>query len=549
MGCQGSKRAQTPQSQSKTLLDGSQATKAGGISVTEQQPASSASVQPVSSPVCAGGSITGSPTESARSHCLLRKYRTLCTSKTELDISVVEFSSHDSTVGSVLGRNCKEMRWKVMYDRDADPIDIKLHIQEHKLHSNEVEIECNGQPIFHGAGAHAKAKLTQDFRYQWSFRGSIRGINELNFFQVKPAHFSSSAEVWFPATITGQRDDGHFEVTAQECDENGFISEVKYPAVHKDSLREAVSQKPLVVPENCLTLEVPKEDPLHAVLSLADGELVTHHFGKASPSLAAMQEKPEIALKVSKDRSSLTANAGHQVVSHFVSGEVRAKSSEVERLRHSWTIQVGPFAEHTVEIAKRYTLGKIVTLLVDGEVLVEASPTDIACVGGLWQCKFRLIGERVLDFEVYKTNGEGGTLNDKGNIKERCKYIHECFVTIPNDRNFSTAQLFIDTVPFTELPVEAYLMSYEESHLTTTPLALLHTYGISTPYIVDWNAPGNMMVLANQVLEQANNGRKTAGSWLALCCSATSVADGDDIKVAESDDIKVFSDHHVAGSA
>jgi len=234
-------------------------------------------------------------------------------------------------------------------------------------------------------------------------------------------------------------------------------------------------------------------------------------------------------LKVSKDRSAVSVSAGHGVLEHFVSGEVQAKNSEVERLRHSWTIQVGPFAEHTIEIAKRYTLGKIVTLLVDGEVLVEASAADIGCVGGLWQCKFRLIGERVLDFELYKTNADGGVLNETGHVKERRRYVQECHVTIPNDRDFSAARLFIDTVPFTELPMEA--QRYEEPDLTTTPLALLHTYGIATPYMVDRNAASNMMILASQALEKANDGRKAAGGWLALCCNASSVADGNDIQV------------------
>lgn len=290
-----------------------------------------------------------------------------------------------------------------MYDRDADPIDIKLHVQEHKLHSNEVEIQCNGQPIFHGAGSHAKAKMTEDFRYQWPFRGAIQGINERNLFEVRPAHSSyTSCERWFPAVITGQRDDGLFEVSAQEPDGSGRITEVKYPAVHKDNLREVGSWKPLAVPEQNLTLAVPKQFPLRAEL-LVDGEVVTHLFGRPSPPVGATQVKPEIALKVSKDRSAVTANVGHQVLSHFVSGEVQAKTSEVERLRHSWTVQLGPFAEHTVTIVKKHTLGKIITLLVDGEVLVESSAADIHFQGDEWQCKFRFIGERVLDFEVYKT--------------------------------------------------------------------------------------------------------------------------------------------------
>jgi hypothetical protein len=418
------------------------------------------------------------------------------------------------------------MQWKVMYDRDAEPIDIKLHVQEHKLHSNSVQIECDGKPIFHGAGANAKAKMTEDFRYQWSFRGAIQGINELHFFQVNPSHFSNSAQTWFPATITAQREDGFFEVSAQEPDENGWIREVKYPTVHKDNLREAASQRPLNVPETCLMLEVPKQDPLRAVLSLANGELVTHHFGRPSPALADAQQKSEISLKVSQDRRELTASAGHQVLSHFVSGEVQAKTCDVQRLRHSWTVQAGPFAEHTIEVAKRHTLGKIVTLLVDGKVLVESTAADIGCSGSEWQCQFRLIGERVLDFEVYKTNANGGVLNETGHVKEIRKYVHECCVTIPNDWEVSSARLFIDKIPFTELPME--VQRYEESALSTTPLALLHTYGISTPYMVDRSAPNNMMMLASQVLASAQDGRKMAGGWFAetfpgLSCCTSSV--------------------------
>jgi len=132
----------------------------------------------------------------------------MATKKHDLDIMVTSFSAHDSTVGSALGRNCKEVNWKVMYDRDQAPIDIKLHVQEHKLHSNEVSIESNGQAIFHGAGAHAKSKMMEDFTYQWPFRGSILGVNETHFFEYHPPHMHDDA--WFPATITAQRDDGFF---------------------------------------------------------------------------------------------------------------------------------------------------------------------------------------------------------------------------------------------------------------------------------------------------------------------------------------------------
>jgi len=346
-------------------------------------------------------------------------------------------------------------------------------------------------------------------------------------FQVNPPHLSNSGETWFPATITGQREDGFFEVSAQEPDENGWIREVKYPAVHKDNLREAASQKPLSVPEKSLTLEVPKEDPLRAVLSLENGELVTHHFGRASPALKVHQQKSLIAVKVSQDRSALTASAGHQVLAHFVSGEVRANTCEVERLRHSWTLQAGPFAEHTVEVVKRHTLSKIVTLLVDGKTLVEASAADIGSVGDEWHCKFRLIGERVLDFQVYKTNASGGVLDETGHVEDRRKYIHECYVTVPTDWDFTAARLFVDSVPFTELPTEAQL--YEEPELKTTPMVLLHSYGITTPYMVDQAAPSSTMMLANQVLAKVEGGRQIAGCWIAdnlsLWCNGSSRMD------------------------
>jgi hypothetical protein len=58
---------------------------------------------------------------------------------------VVEFTAHDSTVGSVIGRNAKEMKWKVMCDIHADPIDVKLNVQEHKLHYHAVSVESNGR--------------------------------------------------------------------------------------------------------------------------------------------------------------------------------------------------------------------------------------------------------------------------------------------------------------------------------------------------------------------------------------------------------------------
>jgi hypothetical protein len=270
---------------------------------------------------------------------------------------------------------------------------------------------------------------------------------------------------------------------------------------------------------------------MHAALRLANGDVVTQRFGRTSPALARSQQKAEIQLKVSKDRNKVTANVGHRVLSHFVSGEVQATKCDVERQRHSWTVQAGPFAEHTVQIVKQHALGKIVTLLVDGTILVEALAADIGCQGKDWQCKFQLAGERVLDFEVFKTNKEGSPLDITDHVKERRRYKHECVVVLSNDWDFGTARLFVDGTPFNELPLKPE--HHEDPTLTMDPRAMLHSYGIATPYKVDPHAPTNISVLANQVFLKACDTKKAAGGFFASCCDCNSVVN-DDSRLVQS---------------
>jgi hypothetical protein len=172
-----------PAQPTSEVLDGSAvALPADGIHSRASEGSHASSQNDIATSQC---SNMTSPAERAGTrHGTLHKQRTLCSEKHELDVMVVQFTAHDSTVGSFLGRNCKEMQWKVMFDREADPIDVKLHVQEHKLHSNEVSIESDGQAIFHGAGSQAKAKLLADFTHRWPFRATIRGINEQNFFEL-----------------------------------------------------------------------------------------------------------------------------------------------------------------------------------------------------------------------------------------------------------------------------------------------------------------------------------------------------------------------------
>lgn len=462
---------------------------------------------------------------------MLRTQNTLCTDRYELDVMVSQFTSHDSTVGNAIGRSCKEVQWKIMYDLDAPALDINLKVQENKLHRHTASVESKSHPISLSTAARAKARLAEDLRYQWPLRATIRGINEQYYFEVRPSHLNT----WFPATITSQGQDGFFAVTAYQLDERGYAREVKYPAVPRSDLREAASQRPLEIPESSLFLHVPKEDPVHAALSM-DGNLVTHHFGRPSPppSLNAskeeaaarqkggevIKEKPRIGLKVSMDRSIVKANVGHSTLSHFVSGEARAARDEADRFKHSWTFQLGPLAKHVIKVTKNYTLGKIITLTVDDEVFVEASAADIGCKGGAWQCNFRFVGERLLDFEVSKTNSDGDALDELDHIVERRRYVHECSVVVPNDMDFRSAQLIIDGKAFREMPVMPE--SHEEPHLSMSPQVMLQTYGISVPYSkVDSSAPSSIAHMANVILQTTEISKFAASGFFASCCQSS----------------------------
>merc|ERR1712032_1062985 len=49
---------------------------------------------------------------------------------------------------------------------------------------------------------------------------------------------------------------------------------------------------------------------------------------------------------------------------------------------------------------------------------------DIDCSGHNWECKFRFVGERTLDFHVNETNKDGNVLESKGTASHRRKYSH-----------------------------------------------------------------------------------------------------------------------------
>jgi hypothetical protein len=188
------------------------------------------------------------------------------------------------------------------------------------------------------------------------------------------------------------------------------------------------------------------------------------------------------------------------VLTHFLSGAVRNVTSDLQRHYHSWTIQIGPFAEHIVKISRHPWPSKVVTLTVDDDVLVEASAEDIGCSTTAWECKFRFIGERVMNFDVYESNLEGVTLETRGQVTKREKYSHECSVLLKDDMDFSKAEFVIDDVYFQDLPPKATL--YEEPNVSMELHSFVGTYGPIVPHKINRAAAigfmGGLMAFAGE---------------------------------------------------
>mmetsp|Transcript_43260 Transcript_43260/g.67511 ORF Transcript_43260/g.67511 Transcript_43260/m.67511 type:complete len:531 (+) Transcript_43260:71-1663(+) len=463
------------------------------------------------------------------SNAMLKRALTLVSDKHELDVFVSQFTSHDSTMGSVIGRNSKEVMWKVIYDRDAKPLDIKMHVQEHKLHYHDVGIECDGQSLLAGAGS-SVAKVKEDFSYKWPFRGNVFGVNEVNFFEMRPAHLAG--DTWYPATITKANVNGTFQADVMEPDGPGALRKVPYPAVDRENLREAGTRRPLEVPTNSLSLFVPMKDPIHATLSLENGSLVTHNFGRLSP--APTGEKRQLNFTVARDRSSVKANVGHAELAHFCSGQVRTVKNDVQRLSRLWSFQLGPFGLHTVEVSKRYTAGSVMTLSVDGEVFVEATAAEIGCKGEDWKCEFTFFGERCLNFEVYKTNKDGQPTNETGTVIERRRYTHKCIVIIPDKMDFRTANLFIDNRLYHDH--EPAPPKHDEPNVEMSPHALQSTYSIVVPYKVDPMAPSSLALFTTGVSSAVKDAANTF-SCFTMCCGDKDIRETDKHEVVESETV------------
>lgn len=471
----------------------------------------------------------------------MRNARTTQVSRDEVDFMVLEFSCRDDSMLSGIGKHCKECRWRISVGSEAAPVEIKVNVDKQVIKSEEVSVEWNGTKVFPSAGA-SRSKLKEDFNWRAPFRGTVKGINKKNFFEMRPEHMST--ENWFAATLIEQRDDGMFKVNAVMPDGRGGTKEVFYPAVRTANIREADGMKmPLSTPQRNLVLEVPKSDPMNCLLQV-DDEKITHFFGRPTPppkvqrggaqksnskKSTAEVDRPTILFKVDKDRTQVSGDCGHSTLAHFLAGAVKNVGQEGNKLKQTWTVQIGPFAQHVIEVEKKYKSSKVASLSVDGELLVEGTGDDIDSRPEWWEASFRLAGERSIDWEVYEHDVNGRALNTQGIVQQITKVNHTCVVSfLADEKDLTKARFTIDDVEFDCL--QQWKVLDNEEKLVIAPEAMQGSYDLTVPFKVS-DAPLSGFAALTGNIQNAISPTNASGggggffAFLGKCCCSQNIPD------------------------
>lgn len=449
---------------------------------------------------------------SARRGTLYRQRTTAISAlnQDDLDVMVLSHSCFDAKALGNLGAGGHEATWKVQVGHNPSPIVIKLLVDTSHLGTPRVTILSNDSRIFPTDDGCDMSKIRGDFQHKWQFSGAVFGMHKHRFVEMRP----DAGSEWLPATMTGQSTEGFFDVEAEMPDGVGGLMKVAFADVDKANIREASSHADVRVRRRYLMLEVPAQDPLQAVLSIDNCELVTHYFARPSPPPAPVgSARPSLALRVSRDRRRAAANVGRRVLEDFAAGRVRAVAeSPLEDLaRHAWTLNLGPFAEHCVEIEKSNAGHRVVKLVIDGEALVEACADDIDCVDGEWECSFRFMGHRDISFDLYEMDKHGSQLDSRSIASRKRAYCHECRVLLRDEDDMGTADLFVDGVNFKALaPLEAHT---PEDNAVLDLDELRQLYGIDVPYKASMATPATA----------AQPTVSYAGGLFSICCGPPSV--------------------------
>jgi hypothetical protein len=418
----------------------------------------------------------GSSPGSSVSGRVRKQEHAVARSSRKLDMMVTQFIAHEHVAE---GRCCKDMHFKIAGALDMVPIDVRVSVQDKDVHGHEVHIDSYGKVVFPIDGANTWATLHQDFHYEWAFSCAMHRGNRGNEFEMFTPRHPNFGRTWLPATIIDENKDGTFEVVVQWPDMNGQVAEVRYPCIDKSHLRDAASKETLAIHEEYFKLSIPQRTPMLAAINRSNGEHMTKCFGRPSPSPG--REKSKVTFQVAQDKDLVRANVGHFVFADFMSGEVRAVMEESQRLMHSWTIQIGPLVEHKITVVKHATLLKVITLMVDDEVFIEAAAAELACIKDEWLCTFQLVGEHVVDFAQPNPNADTGASDETSCVVNRRRYVHKFAILIKNEWDLRSAQCLADGATFAQLPRKRLNRSTTEPKLAMETRALQHIYGIRPP--------------------------------------------------------------------
>lgn len=435
----------------------------------------------------------------------------------EADFAVLEFVCRDLGGESVLPRRSQEeLTWRVLVGSGAcaRATDIRVCIDGSSRGSAEpaVSVAVDNEQVFPKAPLPEKAQLDLDFHWELAFDGALDGLHRAGFHETRPAH--GDLLRWHScAVLDRSEEDGSFTVLATMPDGE----RVAYPFVQPSHVRRAGSREPAAAPVRTLSLCVPRNRPHLASLRL-DGRPATHCFCRPTPPPArasgsggsrAERASPTVSFSVSRDRGAVRCDLGDLALRSFLGDEVAAVPSgsathegsseggggfgtfpEIKvrgaRASKRWEFQIGPFATHAVELHRRNS-SKLHVLVVDGDVLAEATPEDMhSPQDGFWICRFRLQGQKSIEWQVFESDRFFSPLDSRSVVAERVPYARECVVRADLSRDVSEATLAIDGVDFGDFPraVAGLLAKGREAALELEPQRLRDSYGISAPFRV-----------------------------------------------------------------
>lgn len=454
-------------------------------------------------------------------------------SSLDLDFNVLTYSKRDPAVHKALGLNCKEVEWKVQC-RNSNPLDIKVTFDKNITGRIEVRVTCNDDKVFPVGPSADKSRLIEDFQQTWPFRGIAKGINETHYVEVKLFH--NGQDTWFPGTVLQQSSDGFFQVMVTKPGIGGYFNDELYPFVSKKDLREAATKQPYLAPERQLILTVPKDSTMELTRLIVDGGTdITQFFGRPTPNWES--NVPKIMFTVNEDRSVVSGSIGHRELLQHWNGEVNCVDCIPKRPgilkgygSKMWKIMVG-LCLHTIEVERKYTSSKIVTLTVDGVLLVEALAEDVNIHDGSWQASFRLVGEPAIEFEVFETDPFGSSVGKTGCVEQKRPFKRVCVVSLENLSDLSSATLHVDGVEYKELPLNPE--GHAQGNITISPTVMVSQYHIQVPFKINkeaaakgpaYNNIGALLGIGNNVqYGDGQDPRHPQGegifSYLMCCCS------------------------------